>query len=172
MKNGVYNKANSILELRGGVVEKKRDIMSYLLSKKDDVSLDRDPIIYAVLQDLFADEVDGINVKDRFYLRDHVVEELSRLDQSQYLRYLRYRYSYEIYPTIKKITKYPPLVQIEPTSICNYRCVFCYQIDARLSDKKNGHMGVMNLDLFKKIVDQAEGNVEFISIASRGEPLA
>ncbi|SVD78871.1 uncharacterized protein METZ01_LOCUS431725, partial [marine metagenome] len=170
MKNGVYSKANSILELRGGVVEKKRDIMSYLLSKKDKVSRDRDPIIYAVLKDLFVDEVDGINIKDRFYLRDHVVEELSRLDQSQYLRYLRYRYSYEIYPTIKKITEYPPLVQIEPTSICNYRCVFCYQTDTRLSDKKNGHMGVMNLDLFKKIVDQLEGNVEGVTLASRGEP--
>ena len=91
-----YDKANSILELRGSVVEKKRDIMSYLLSKKNEVSLDRDPIIYAVLQDLFADEGDKINIKDRFYLRDHVVEELSRLDQSQYLRYLRYRYSYYI----------------------------------------------------------------------------
>tara|TARA_B100000795_G_C22794001_1_gene438416 strand:- start:524 stop:1690 length:1167 start_codon:yes stop_codon:yes gene_type:complete len=165
-----YDKANSIIELRGGVVEKKSDIMSYLLSKKDEVSLDRDPIIYAVLQDLFADESDGINIKDRFYLRDHVVEELSRLDQSQYLRYLRYRYSYDIYPNIKKITKYPPLVQIEPTSICNYRCVFCYQIDARLSDKKNGHMGVMSLDLFKKIIDQLEGNVEAVTLASRGEP--
>ena len=108
MKNGVYNKANSILELRGGVLEKKRDIMSYLLSKKDTVSRERDPIIYAVLQDLFEDEVDGINIEDRFYLRDHVVEELSRLDQSQYLRYLRYRYSYDIYPIMKKITKYPP----------------------------------------------------------------
>ena len=50
MKNGLYNKANSILELRGGVVEKKKDIMSYLLSRKDKVSRDRDPIIYAVLQ--------------------------------------------------------------------------------------------------------------------------
>jgi radical SAM protein with 4Fe4S-binding SPASM domain len=32
-------------------------------------------------------------------------------------------------------------------------------------------MGSMSLDLFKKIIDQAEGNVEFISLASRGEPL-
>ena len=29
----------------------------------------------------------------------------------------------------------------------------------------------MSLDTFKKIVDQAENNIEFISIASRGEPL-
>ena len=32
-------------------------------------------------------------------------------------------------------------------------------------------MGTMNLDLFKKIIDQAENNIEFLSLASRGEPL-
>ena len=30
---------------------------------------------------------------------------------------------------IKKIDNYPPCVQIEPTSICNYRCIMCYQAD-------------------------------------------
>ena len=44
--------------------------------------------------------------------------------------------------------------------------------DKTLTDKKNGFMGTMNLDLFKKVIDSAEGNVEFISLASRGEPLA
>ena len=33
-------------------------------------------------------------------------------------------------------------------------------------------MGRMSLNLFKKIIDQAEGKVEFITLASRGEPLA
>ena len=32
-------------------------------------------------------------------------------------------------------------------------------------------MGHMELDTFKRIVDQAEGNIEFISLASRGEPM-
>ena len=32
-------------------------------------------------------------------------------------------------------------------------------------------MGSMSLDLYKKIVDAAEGNIEFLSLASRGEPL-
>ena len=32
-------------------------------------------------------------------------------------------------------------------------------------------MGTMNFDLFKRIIDQAEGNIEFLSLASRGEPL-
>ena len=33
-------------------------------------------------------------------------------------------------------------------------------------------MGQMTLDLFKKVIDQAQGNIEFISLASRGEPLS
>ena len=33
-------------------------------------------------------------------------------------------------------------------------------------------MGRMTYDLFKKIIDDAEGKVEFISLASRGEPFA
>ena len=36
---------------------------------------------------------------------------------------------------------------------------------------KNGFMGTMKLELFKDIIDQAHKNVEFISLASRGEPL-
>jgi MoaA/NifB/PqqE/SkfB family radical SAM enzyme len=33
-------------------------------------------------------------------------------------------------------------------------------------------MGAMKLELFKDIIDQAEKNIEFISLASRGEPMA
>ena len=32
-------------------------------------------------------------------------------------------------------------------------------------------MGQMSLDRFKEIVDAATGNIEFLSLASRGEPL-
>ena len=33
-------------------------------------------------------------------------------------------------------------------------------------------MGKMDINLFKNIIDQINGNIEFISLASRGEPLA
>ena len=32
-------------------------------------------------------------------------------------------------------------------------------------------MGTMNLNLFKKIIDEIEGKVQFVTLASRGEPL-
>src|SRR5262249_39383508 len=49
--------------------------------------------------------------------------------------------------------------------------VFCYQTDASLTTPKHGHMGMMSLDLFKRVIDQAEGRCESVTLASRGEPL-
>ena len=51
-------------------------------------------------------------------------------------RYLVYRYKYVVYPRLRKIDIYPPCVQIEPASICNYRCVMCYQSDPTFSEKE------------------------------------
>ncbi len=167
MRKNIYDKANSILELRG-INAKREEILKVVKSKKENLVLKSDPVLQQALQELFSTE--NSDVGKNFYLRDHVVEEMSRLDEKEYFRYLRYRYSYDIYPAIHKTSKYPPLVQIEPTSICNYRCVFCYQIDDRLSNKKNGYMGVMTLDLFKSVIDQIEGNIEGVTLASRGEP--
>ncbi|MBX9633745.1 MAG: radical SAM protein, partial [Magnetospirillum sp.] len=53
----------------------------------------------------------------------------------------------------------------------NFRCVFCYQTDEALTRRANGHMGQMSLDTFKQVVDQIAGEVEAVSLASRGEPL-
>jgi len=164
-----YDKSNSILELRG-VGKKREQILAEIKLQKNSAIVKADPVLQQVINDLFSSEQDEKITQEEFYLRDHVVEEMSRLDSSNYLRYLRYRYRYDIYPSKHETADYPPLVQIEPTSICNYRCVFCYQIDNRLTDKKNGHMGVMSLDLFKNLIDQLEGNVEGVTLASRGEP--
>ena len=76
---------------------------------------------------------------------------------------------YFMFDSNKIISEYPPLVQIEPTSISNYRSIFCIQIDPRLTKKKNSHMGIMDIALFKTLVDELEGKVEAISLASRGE---
>ena len=62
---------------------------------------------------------------------------------------LIHRYRYEIYPQLKVKDDYPPYLQIEPTSICNYRCVFCYQTDNTFNKRSQGHMGHMNFETFK-----------------------
>ncbi len=169
MTKNIYDKADSILELRG-VSEKRKQILDLIHAQINKTSIESDDLLQKIQQDLFSSEITSKFAESKFYLRDHVVEEMSRIDKSDFLRYLRYRYHYDIYPTIHKTSDYPPLVQIEPTSICNYRCVFCYQTDTRLSDKRNGHMGTMSLDLFKDLIDQLEGNVEGVTLASRGEP--
>ncbi|MBI5630420.1 MAG: radical SAM protein [Elusimicrobia bacterium] len=107
-----------------------------------------------------------------FRLHHNVQEELARLEDRELARYLFYRFRYEAYPERHILDSYPPCLQIEPTSVCNFRCVFCYQTDAEFTSKKNGHMGMMALDTFKRVVDEATGQIEAVTLASRGEPMA
>ncbi len=109
--------------------------------------------------------------RPQFQLTPNITKEITLLENKDILRYLLHRYRYDIYPLIQKMDDYPPYLQIEPTSFCNFRCVFCFQSNKDFSKRSNGYMGHMKLNTFKRIIDQAEGNVEFISLASRGEPL-
>ncbi len=86
-------------------------------------------------------------------------------------RYLFYRYRYDVFPVTHEVDRFPPCLQVEPTSICNYRCVFCYQTDPELTSPRNGQMGMMSFDVFKQVIDQAAGECEALTLASRGEPL-
>ena len=65
---------------------------------------------------------------------------------------------------------YPPLLQIEISSKCNYKCVFCYQTDLNFSNSQSPFMGFMDFDMFRRVIDQIEGFVPYITFASRGEP--
>lgn len=106
-----------------------------------------------------------------FILQSYVIEEINRLPDKALARYLFYRYRYEAFPQRKILDDFPPCLQVEPTSVCNYRCVFCYQVDENFSKKGNGHTGMMSLETFKRIIDQAAGQCEAVTLASRGEPL-
>lgn len=153
-KNIIFNKIK-ILELVKNDIQKEKN-----LSKKN--------ILNKIYEDLTTENVKNDN---SFKLSPNVIAEINTLDDTQVSNYLFHRYRYEIFPDEKKIDNYPPYLQIEPTSICNYRCVFCYQTDNVFNKKSNNFMGHMSFDLFKEVIDQAENNIEFISLASRGEPL-
>lgn len=116
--------------------------------------------------------ISGKGTNTDFFFNDYDKLEISRIeeDYNKLLRYFIYRYKYKTYPLKKIVSDYPPCVQIEPSSICNFRCIMCYQKDRSFSDKKNNFMGFMDYDLFKKIIDEIEGKVEAITFASRGEP--
>ncbi len=123
------------------------------------------------LRQVCADLDGSSSSKELFQITPFVADEMFLLSDEELPRYLFHRYRYEIFPTANRLDNYPPYLQIEPSSVCNYRCVFCYQTDEKFSKKKSVHMGSMGLDLYKNIVDAAEGNIEFLSLASRGEPL-
>ena len=106
-----------------------------------------------------------------FKLYPHNIDEINCLTNDELPRYLSYRYRYDTFPQRLKLDHFPPCLQIEPTSICNYRCPFCFQVDSEFTKKSNGMMGMMSLDLYKRVIDQAEGNCEAVTLASRGEPL-
>ena len=106
-----------------------------------------------------------------FTLRPHILAELRHVTDAELPRYLFYRYRYDVFPVTRELDAYPPCVQIEPTSLCNYRCVFCYQTDKAFTQGRAGHMGQMPLATFRRVVDELEGEVEAVTLASRGEPL-
>ena len=172
--DNIYKKFNSFYDLK---IKNKIDEKVFLQELKDIVDNEllkfsftkyEKEIFNKILTDLYTSSKKN-NIK--FSLSPNVINEIQTLDKSKIINYLIHRYRYEIYPQLKIKDNYPPYLQIEPTSICNYRCVFCYQTDNVFNKRSQGHMGHMNLDTFKLIIDQAVGNIEFISLASRGEPL-
>ncbi len=83
--------------------------------------------------------------------------------------YIIYRYKFRTLPQLRVVNETPVHVAIEPASLCNLRCPMCFQVDKTFTQ---GHpMGLMEVELFKSIIDQAEqGGTGAISIGSRGEP--
>ena len=108
----------------------------------------------------------------KFALSPHAFNEITRVSDEMLSRYLFYRYRYDVFPRTFQKDDFPPCIQVEVTSICNYRCVFCYQIDTSLTARDQGHMGMMPFPLFQRVIDEAEGKCEAVTLASRGEPLA
>jgi radical SAM protein with 4Fe4S-binding SPASM domain len=61
--------------------------------------------------------------------------------------------------------QWPDIVQIESTNLCNAKCVFCPR------DEMHRRQGVMDMDLFKKVVDEcAELGITHVRVHNYGEP--
>lgn len=175
MKLNFYKKHNSFVNFSVKDKDKKEKITKKIISLIENGNLNNFSINHRkILNNVKSDLLNKKNIPDNqiFDLKDNVIDELLTFEDKDILKYLVHRYRYEIFPIKKILDDYPPYLQIEPSSICNYRCVFCFMTDKSLTDKRNGHMGQMSLELFKKIIDAAENKVEFISLASRGEPMA
>ncbi|MCD6309896.1 MAG: SPASM domain-containing protein [Candidatus Eremiobacteraeota bacterium] len=78
--------------------------------------------------------------------------------------HLNFIYSYA---TGKEVLSYRPFfLMIEPTNACNLRCKMCPQ-NGLLKRKK----GMMNLDLYKEIIDDCKDYVQAIHLYHSGESL-
>jgi len=65
----------------------------------------------------------------------------------------------------ERVRHVPDIVQIESTNLCNAKCVFCPR------DEMHRRQGVMDLALFKKIVDEcAELGITHVRVHNYGEP--
>ena len=145
-------------------------ILNFIKDKQIKLSDENKNKIESYLYSIKKIQNNEVLTDEEYFFNGQELVQALNIPDKDFLRFLIYRYNFNLYPRLKKLSEFPPCVQIEPTSICNYRCVMCYQIDKSFSGKSHGMMGHMSLDLFKKIVDELEGNVEAITLASRGEP--
>ena len=169
----IYQKQNSFSEIRHS--KPLRDVLPRIKKLRENLgptklNNNQKVNLKAALDEIFEESNLENNVSP-FTLHSFNIAEIEQLTDEELPRFLLYRYRYDIFPQRLKLDDFPPCLQIEPASICNYRCLFCYQIDEEFTKKSNGMMGMMTLDLFKQIIDQAEGRCEAVTLASRGEPL-
>ena len=105
-----------------------------------------------------------------FVLSQDERSQMSRIPQNKWPRFIRYRYRFKVYPRQRRLSDFPIVVLIEPTSICNLRCQMCFQSDDSFSKEKS-FLGRMEFGLFQKIIDEMEAHgCDGLVLASRGEP--
>ncbi|NDD58532.1 MAG: radical SAM/SPASM domain-containing protein [Chlamydiae bacterium] len=167
-----YQKHNSFVDLRVRENVLTREALARCRTLAAKASSATNPKHNAVLAKALTEILHPETQEGLFRITPNVAAEIAFLNNEELPRYLFHRYRYERYPALKILDDYPPYLQIEPSSVCNYRCVFCFESDPTFTKTANGFMGKMSFELFREIVDQAAGNIEFISLASRGEPLA
>lgn len=130
----------------------------------------------AILKDIqkaVSDDVYTSNVREErrrgFKLSSQETEWLAHQPEDRWVDYIIYRYQFNLYPRQQKQTDFPLYVLIEPTSVCNLRCVMCFQIDTSFTKKE--FMGYMPWELFVSVADQIrQHKCRAVTLASRGEP--
>ena len=82
--------------------------------------------------------------------------------------YEEYRNLWIELPNKREVRDYPLLVDLELASVCNLNCPMCYTITDEF--KKLVKKGLMDFELFKRIVDEVVGKVFALRLSLRGEP--
>ena len=83
-------------------------------------------------------------------------------------RFLEYRRRWNEYPRTFTVAPFPTHLDIESTGVCNLRCPFCATGTKNWGPNERGYM---EMDLFKKIIDEGAAEKLFaIKLSFRGEP--
>ena len=124
-----YKKKDSFLNLKNKKnIEKSSLIKNFINILNNNLIMsslnNQDKEILGLIKKDFTERNTQDN-KSIFKLKENTIAELNTFkSDKEVINYLINRYKYEVYPIIKKIDEYPPLIQIEPSSICNFRCIF------------------------------------------------
>ena len=147
------------------LTNKKIDTAQVLSILKQDVEkhIDDDSKILENILDAFEKGDFGLlTPQEAFFLNNN--------PEGVWADYLIFRYKFKTFPKEKIVSDFPIYLLIEPVSACNLRCIMCFQIDDSFNSNKE-LMGNMDLQLFKKIIDEVHANgTKAITLASRGEP--
>lgn len=180
LSTNVFKKSNSFESFRliqtrsNEACETARSIKTIREHLKVNRESPHKSILAKVLEDLEFDascnDKNLKGAKDGFSISPLLAEEASGIHDKDLPTFLYHRYRYEKLPSLQLLDTHPPCVQIEPSSICNYRCKFCFQTNDSFSNSKSSHMGKMSLRDFRLAVDLIQDKVHIVSLASRGEP--
>ncbi|HJN62368.1 MAG TPA: radical SAM protein [Candidatus Parcubacteria bacterium] len=142
-------------------------------SREGKWSSEEGEILDKLIKDLEFQKINrkpNLDNSTHFILQENEYNYLVQNEKSSWANYLIFRYKFKIYPAIKRLTSFPTHLLVEPVSYCNLKCTMCFQSDQTFT--KPPHMGYMDTELFKKIIDEAvEENCKALTMASRGEPL-
>ena len=130
----------------------KKKIYPFFVNLKNYQNINKSDQIY------FNEIKNYINVNNRlpFDFNSQELFYFKKNDKSKWIEYFLFRYKFRKFPKEKIVSDFPIYVLIEPVSTCNIRCVLCFQIDKSFTRKP--YMGTMNMDFFKKIIDDCYAN--------------
>jgi radical SAM protein with 4Fe4S-binding SPASM domain len=148
------------------LTEKSIDHTLLVKTLQNQISLIKNPqnktILNQIIKNFLKNDFSILSPQELHYLNSHSFDIWSE--------YLIFRYKFKYFPTNHIVSDFPNYVLIEPVSSCNLRCIMCFQIDETFN-KSGKFMGIMDFELFKKVIDQAYvGGTNAITLASRGEP--
>ena len=150
------------IEFLTGEKTDKESLISVLKKDLDKSGVEDTRILQGLLFEFEKNNFEFITPQEAYFLNNN--------PQGVWADYLIFRYKFKTYPKQKIVSEFPIYLLIEPVSACNLRCIMCFQIDDSFTSNRE-LMGSMDLELFKKIIDEAEVNgTKAITLASRGEP--